>query len=693
MSEINKIVAGIGDAILEATKRSKTELKAYIDKELDTHKFSGTQIRQNTIPGLALTNGAVPLIKIGGLQAEIASIAIAEIGSATIDFAQINNVLIKTAHIDDAAITTAKIEDATITSAKIGTAEIKTANIDDAAITTAKINDAAISTAKIQDAAIETAKIKDAAIVTAKILDAAITTAKIGEAQVDSANIKDAAITNAKINSAGIDYAHIKDLDAESAYFGTSVFELGLGDELYIGRLRVNAANIAHLEVGELILEDDNGDLYKIGVDEFGNVITSLYEVQYQNIANTTKTLMSQYTIYKGASAPATPYVGQMWISTYDDIIRRCTSIDPTVEWQTVNSAELHTSFISAVEKGLDILSTGRILVQSGGEIKIASGGDINVDSLGEINVSSGGSINVASAADVNVSSGWKIKLQSADDILVLGDGLVSVIADDIVLEANESIRLLVQDEIGNTESQIFITDEEIVAAVRSSSQYYNDLSGKVSSEIYETKMSALDDAIALKASNEYVSDLEARVSTAEQTITPSEITSVVRTSEEYRADMSDISGQIGTLQTSLGNKIDSSAIADMATTAYVQTVQSTEVEQRNNAIVLAVQEETNRAVAVEGEIKTFTDSARTYFSFDLDGLNIGKQGSPFSTLLGDSKLSFKQGGVEVAYVQYNRLYIGIAEIMDILTIGNAVVGYTDVKTENSGVSAVWRAS
>ena len=119
-----------------------------------------------------------------------------------------------------------------------------------------------------------------------------------------------------------------------------------------------------------------------------------------------------------------------------------------------------------------------------------------------------------------------------------------------------------------------------------------------------------------------------------------------------------------------------------MATTAYVQTVQSTEVEQRNNAIVLAVQEETNRAVAVEGEIKTFTDSARTYFSFDLDGLNIGKQGSPFSTLLGDSKLSFKQGGVEVAYIQYNRLYISIAEIMDILTIGNAVVGYTDVKTE-----------
>ena len=242
-------------------------------------------------------------------------------------------------------------------------------------------------------------KIKDASVDTAKIKDAAITTAKIGDAQIDTAQIKDASITNAKIGVAGIDYAHIKDLDADSAYFGTSVFELGLGDELYLGRLRVNAANIAHLEVGELILEDTDGNLYKIGVDELGNVVTTLYEVQYQNISDTTKTLMSQYAIFRSDVAPAAPYVDQLWVNTSDGIIRRCISIEPTVEWVAVNAAELHTSFINAVERGLDILSTGRILVQSGGEIKVAAGGDINVDSLGEINVSAGGSINVAASA------------------------------------------------------------------------------------------------------------------------------------------------------------------------------------------------------------------------------------------------------------------------------------------------------
>lgn len=668
MSEINKIVAGIGDAILEATKRSKAELKAYIDKELDTHKFSGTQIKQNTIPGLALTNGAVPLIKIGGLQAEIANIAVAEIASATIDFAQINNVLIKTAQIDDAAITNAKIENAAITSAKIGNAEIKTANIDDASITTAKINDAAISTAKIQDAAIETAKIKDAAIESAKIKDAAITNAKIGEAAIGSANIQDAAITNAKINSAGIDYAHIKDLDAESAYFGTSVFELGIGDELYIGRLRVNAANIAHLEVGELILEDANGDLYKIGVDEFGNVVTSLYEVQYQNIADATKNLISQYTIYKGASAPASPYVGQMWISSYDDIIRRCISIDPTVEWQTVNSAELHTSFINAVETGIDILSTGRILAQSGGEIKIAGGAAINVDALGEINISAGGSINVESAADINVASGGninvnsgadinvaaegsinvapegdinvsaggKINVASADDILINGQGMVSVIAEDVVVAAEGTIRLTVQDEV-----EIKLEDGSITSSVISS--------------------------------------------------------------EEYRGDLSAISDQFLDIQDLIESSLDLSNNDTIATKAYVQTIQSTEIEQRNNAIEISVSEEKKRAVAAENGIKEFTDRAATYFSFDIDGLRLGKLDSEFGTLLGNEKLSFLQGGDEVAYIQYNRLYINAAEVQKMLTIGNtdpdrgAVVGFTDIVTTKysdgtGGVSAIWRA-
>ena len=242
------------------------------------------------------------------------------------------------------------------------------------------------------------------------------------------------------------------------------------------------------------------------------------------------------------------------------------------------------------------------------------------------------------------------------------------------------------------TTAELLITDEAIVGTVRGSYDYADDLSRKVATDIYETKISAIEGAIALKTDQITTSDLATRVATAEQMITPDAITSTVRSSDTYKQDFQNVTTEIATVQSALGTKIDASAIADMATTAYVQSAQSTEITQRNNAIVLAVQAETTRAVAAEGEIKTFTDKAKTYFSFDLDGLRISEAGSPFSTLTGHDKYSFEQDGVEVAYIQYNKLYIKVAEITDMLTIGNSGVGYTDTVTKNNGVSAVWRA-
>lgn len=241
------------------------------------------------------------------------------------------------------------------------------------------------------------------------------------------------------------------------------------------------------------------------------------------------------------------------------------------------------------------------------------------------------------------------------------------------------------------TDAELLITDEAIVATVRSSTDYYNDLFAKVSTDAYETQISALEGAIALKTNQTITNGLDVRVTATEQKLTPDAITSTVRSSNEYRDDLSGLSGEIVTVQSALADKVNLADISNMATAAYVQEVQSTEITQRDSAIALAVDNERTRAEVVEGEIKSFTDTARTYFVFDIDGLNIGKSGSPFSTLLGDDKLSFKQSGAEVAYIQYNRLYISIAEIMDVLTIGNNAVGYTDIQTISDGVTAVWR--
>ena len=139
--------------------------------------------------------------------------------------------------------------------------------------------------------------------------------------------------------------------------------------------------------------------------------------------------------------------------------------------------------------------------------------------------------------------------------------------------------------------------------------------------------------------------------------------------------------------------KASASELTDYATIALVEANRQTEITQRAESIEFAVSTETKRAKGVENDIKLFTEQARTYFSFDEDGMRIREEGSRFSTLTGNEKLSFEQDGVEVAYIQYNRLYISIAEIKKMLTIGNPEVGYTDIDTQNGGLSFVWRAN
>jgi hypothetical protein len=256
-----------------------------------------------------------------------------------------------------------KIAFGAVDGSKIKQLSVLTANIGGLQVTNAKIADAAITTAKVQDAAIETAKIKDAAIETAKI--------------------KDLNVTDAKISTAGISYAKVKDLTA-----GTAIFSTGISDELYINRLYVTAANIAHLEVGELVYKDGDGNLWKIGVNGEGDVTATAVEVEYQNMSDAALLNISEYVVYKGTTAPATPYVGQLWINTTTGITYRCTVISPSATWEVVKAGELHTSYISAVATGLEILSTGSITVKSGGGIVFESNGALELRSGSAVNIS-----------------------------------------------------------------------------------------------------------------------------------------------------------------------------------------------------------------------------------------------------------------------------------------------------------------
>lgn len=89
--------------------------------------------------------------------------------------------------------------------------------------------------------------------------------------------------------------------------------------------------------------------------------------------------------------------------------------------------------------------------------------------------------------------------------------------------------------------------------------------------------------------------------------------------------------------------------------------------------------------------------SMSTYIRFSEVGIEIGKTENdetlPYAVRITNGKMSFLANGVEVAYIQYNKLYISQAEIMDRLAIGNAANGgYFEFITAPTGLGLKWRA-
>lgn len=134
---------------------------------------------------------------------------------------------------------------------------------------------------RLRDLSVTNIKIGLAAIDRTKIGKAAIGEAEIDEAAVGRIHIKDGAIEDVHIGTAGIDYAKLKDLAA-----GTAIIRDGIGGRLIIDRLAVSEANIVSLTAGQLIVQGTSGALYRLTVDEQGEIITELRQIGNNDIKN-----------------------------------------------------------------------------------------------------------------------------------------------------------------------------------------------------------------------------------------------------------------------------------------------------------------------------------------------------------------------------------------------------------------------
>lgn len=155
----------------------------------------------------------------------------------------------------------------------------------------------------------------------------------------------------------------------------------------------------------------------------------------------------------------------------------------------------------------------------------------------------------------------------------------------------------------------------------------------------------------------------------------------------EFKATADSISGEVSSVTTKLydlSSRVDTNAssfqqFADSINATIINTmVGSGEwagLTEEMTAIKATATGLSMDVSKVTQNLDGFMSEYHTYFTATADGLQISKSGSEFATLLSDTKLSFTQSGEEVAYIQYNKLYITEAWVKSGLSIESSTNG------------------
>ena len=131
-------------------------------------------------------------------------------------------------------------------------------------------------------------------------------------------------------------------------------------------------------------------------------------------------------------------------------------------------------------------------------------------------------------------------------------------------------------------------------------------------------------------------------------------------------------------------------------TVAQLKSFVTSQLEATSEAYNIKFAKSDDISTYVNKVMTEYSQNVETYIRFSAEGIEIGKKENsdtlPYSVLLSNEKLSFRSYGVEVAYVQYNKLYITSADVLDKISVGSAANGgYFDFITTSTGMGLKWR--
>ena len=152
-----------------------------------------------------------------------------------------------------------------------------------------------------------------------------------------------------------------------------------------------------------------------------------------------------------------------------------------------------------------------------------------------------------------------------------------------------------------------------------------------------------------------------------ETAISQSDIGTMNQSITRNASDITQLSDQI---QLKVSTDTYTSGIASKADTSWVLERIESLITQTASDIEFSFTEAKQYTIDVNDSFSDFMNEVRSYQRFSADGIELGMQGSPFMTKLGNTKLSFIQNGVEIAYISNNKLYITEAQVKNRLLIG-----------------------
>jgi len=130
-----------------------------------------------------------------------------------------------------------------------------------------------------------------------------------------------------------------------------------------------------------------------------------------------------------------------------------------------------------------------------------------------------------------------------------------------------------------------------------------------------------------------------------------------------------DLLGMIQVTESTVSSLIDEVRLADDGLNERISSLQT----QTNENITNTFTEAKQYADDQYGATKEYVTTAQSWQRFSADGIEQGKLGSPFKSLLSNSELGFYENNQRVAYINNNKLMITNGEILNSLVIGNFV--------------------